>query len=32
MGNLGIPWLALGLGLLVAVGLVLSGALSPEGR
>ena len=32
MGNLGFPWLALGLGLLVAVGLVLSGALSPEGR
>ncbi len=32
MGNLGFPWLALGLGLLVAVGLVFSGALSPEGR
>ncbi len=32
MGNLGFPWLALGLGLLVAVGLVFSGALSPDGR
>ena len=32
MGNLGFPGLALGLGLLVAVGLVFSGALSADGR
>jgi len=31
MGNLSFPWLALGLGLLVAVGLLSSGALSAEG-
>ena len=30
MGKLGFPWLALGLGLLVAVGLLAAGALSPE--
>jgi len=32
MGNLSFPWLALGLGLLVAVGLLSSGALSPDGN
>jgi hypothetical protein len=32
MGNLSFPWLALGLGLLVAIGLFFSGALSPDGR
>ena len=31
MTNLSFPWLALGLGLLVAVGLAVSGAFSPEG-
>ena len=31
MTNLSFPWLALGLGLLVAVGLVVSGVFSPEG-
>ena len=30
MGNLSFPWLALGLGLLVAVGLLSSGVLSPD--
>jgi len=30
MGNLNFPWLALGLGLLVAAGLLFSGALSPD--
>ena len=30
MGKLTFPWLAMGLGLLVAVGLVASGVLSPE--
>lgn len=30
MGKLGFPWLALGMGLLVAIGLLVSGALSPE--
>jgi hypothetical protein len=30
MGKLGFPWLALGMGLLVAVGLLASGVLSPE--
>ena len=30
MGKLTFPWLALGLGLLVAVGLLSSGALSPD--
>jgi hypothetical protein len=32
MGKLTFPWLALGLGLLVAAGLLMSGALSPEGN
>jgi hypothetical protein len=32
MGNLNFPWLALGLGLLVAAGLLSSGALSPDGN
>ena len=31
MNNLSFPWLALGLGLVVAVGLAVSGAFSPEG-
>ena len=31
MNNISFPWLALGLGLLVAVGLMMSGAFSPEG-
>jgi nitrate reductase NapE component len=30
MGKLTFPWLAMGMGLLVAVGLVVSGVLSPE--
>ncbi len=30
MNNISFPWLALGLGLIVAVGLVMSGAFSPE--
>ena len=30
MGKLNFSWLALGLGLMVAVGLLASGALSPE--
>lgn len=32
MGNLNFPWLALGLGLLVAAGLLSSGALSSDGN
>ena len=32
MGKLTFPWLALGLGLLVATGLLASGALSPGGN
>ena len=32
MGKLTFPWLALGLGLLVAAGLLASGALSPGGN
>ena len=32
MGKLTFPWLALGMGLLVVAGLLLSGALSPEGN
>ena len=32
MGKLSFPWLALGLGLLVAAGLLASGALSPGGN
>ena len=32
MGKLTFPWLALGMGLLVAAGLLMSGALSPEGN
>lgn len=32
MGKLTFPWLALGLGLLVAAGLLMSGALSPGGN
>ena len=31
MNNLPFPWLALGLGLLVALGLMLAGVFSPEG-
>ena len=31
MNNLPFPWLALGLGLLVAFGLVMSGVFSPQG-
>lgn len=30
MGKMTFPWLAMGMGLLVAVGLVASGVLSPE--
>ena len=30
MGKLSFPWLAMGMGLLVAVGLVASGVLSPD--
>ena len=30
MNNIAFPWLALGLGLVVAAGLVLSGAFSPD--
>jgi hypothetical protein len=30
MGNFSFPWLALGMGLLVAAGLLTSGVLSPE--
>lgn len=30
MTKLGFPWLALGMGLLVAIGLLASGVLSPE--
>mgnify|MGYP001828781321 CR=1 FL=1 len=30
MGKLTFPWMAMGMGLLVAVGLVASGVLSPE--
>jgi hypothetical protein len=30
MGKLGFPWLALGMGLLVAIGLLAAGVLSPE--
>ncbi len=30
MARLSFPWLALGMGLLVATGLLMSGALSPE--
>jgi len=30
MGKLTFPWMAMGMGLLVAIGLVASGALSPE--
>ena len=32
MGKLTFPWLALAMGLLVATGLLVSGALSPEGN
>ena len=32
MGKLTFPWLALGMGLLVATGLLVSGALSPGGN
>jgi len=32
MGKLTFPWLALGLGLLVAAGMLMSGALSPGGN
>jgi hypothetical protein len=31
MNNISFPWLALGLGLVVAVGLMMSGVFSPEG-
>ena len=31
MNNISFPWLALGLGLVVAIGLAMSGAFSPEG-
>ena len=31
MNNISFPWLALGLGLIVAVGLGMSGVFSPEG-
>ena len=31
MQNISFPWLALGLGLTVAVGLMVSGAFSPDG-
>jgi hypothetical protein len=31
MANVSFPWLALGMGLLVAVGLLTSGVLSPDG-
>lgn len=32
MGKLNFPWLAMGMGLLVAVGLVAAGVLSPDGK
>ncbi len=31
MHNIPFPWLAMGLGLMVAVGLILSGVFSPDG-
>ena len=31
MNNISFPWLALGLGLVVAVGLMISGVFSPDG-
>ena len=31
MNNISFPWLALGLGLVVAVGLIMSGAFLPDG-
>ena len=31
MNNISFPWLALGLGLVVAVGLMMSGVFSPDG-
>jgi hypothetical protein len=31
MNNISFPWLAMGLGLVVAVGLTMSGAFSPDG-
>lgn len=32
MGNLSFPWLALGMGLLVAAGLLSAGVFSPDGN
>jgi hypothetical protein len=31
MGNVSFPWLAMGMGLLIAAGLLSSGVLSPDG-